>query len=120
MNILFLIDYPDFNLSDILQLNQKNKLEIKFDKTTSSGFLPPEILTILICFIEQLPYNLAYDCIINGLIKIFKTLKSKNHQPKSIKILCNNKSYSLEWDSNLSEKQLDLLIDSLAKRMLSD
>ena len=114
------IDSPLLTEKDETLLNQ-GEIEIRFFKTETHHFLPPEAILILVELGKTIGYSAAYDILKHALGKLITVLvQQKKEKPVQTKmeVVCGDTMYSLCCNFELTEEQKDKLVDAAARKLL--
>lgn len=115
-----MIDSPLLTEKDEILLNQGEK-EIRFFRTETHHFLPPEAILILVEFGKSIGYSAAYDILKYALGKFITVLiqqKKKKTVQTKMEIVCGDTMYSLCFNFELTKDQKDKLVDAAARKLL--
>ncbi len=125
MKCSVLIDSNLIDENDIRSLNESASAnEIQFSSIETRGFLPGEMVLILIELVQNIGYSAAYDAIKyslkNIMLWIFKKKQNGSETETRFELTCNEKKFSLKANCTLTEQQMDKLIDTAARALLSE
>lgn len=120
MKCELIVDNSLLTENDILLLNNEQK-EIRFSKTETYNFLPPEVILVLIELCQNISYSAAYDLIkyaLSKLITLFSEKIAKEKTQTKMEIVCRDQKYSVSFNFELTENQKKQLIDAATKKLL--
>lgn len=86
-----------------------------------SGFLPPEVVSILIEMARNLRYDAAYDAVKNVISRIILLVvkKKPDECPTRFEVVCNDQKFTVKADRSLTDQQMNQLVDASARMLLS-
>ena len=115
------IDSCLINKEDMLILNDQSE-NISYNFVKSSGFLSPEVILVLVDLVNNIGYNAAYDILKSTILKIVMLIKRKkdSHTNLQFEISCNGSVFSLRGNKELSDQQMDKLVDAAVNVLLSE
>ena len=121
MKCSVLIDSSLIDKEDVRTLNESDN-DISYSATETSGFLPAEVVLVLIDLAQNIGYSAAYDAIKYVAAKIVLSIskKKKKESETRFELTCNGKKFSLKMDCPLTEQQVDKLVDAAAQALLSE
>lgn len=96
--------------------------EIHFCSTETSGFLPPEVVLILIELARNLGYDAAYDTVkyVISRIILLVVKKKPDECPTRFEVACNDQKFTVKADHLLTDQQMDQLDVASARMLLSE
>lgn len=96
--------------------------EIHFCSTETSGFLPPEVVLILIELARNLGYDAAYDAVkhVISWIILLVVKKKPDECPTRFEVACNDQKFTVKADRLLTDQQMDQLVEASARMLLSE
>ena len=88
----------------------------------TSGFLPPEVVLILIEMARNLGYDAAYDAVKDVISRIILLVvkKKPDECPTRFEVACNDQKFTVKADRSLTDQQMDQLVDASAWMLLSE
>ena len=115
------IDSCLINEEDLMVLNDQGE-DISYNLVKSSGFLSSEVILVLVNLVENIGYNAAYDLLKSAILKITMLIKRKKefHTDFQFEISCNGSVFSLKGNKELTEQQMDKLVDAAVKVLISE
>ena len=121
MKCSVLIDSSLIDKEDVRTLNESDN-DISYSATETSGFLPAEVVLVLIDLAQNIGYSAAYDAIkyVAAKIVLLISKKKKKESETRFELTCNGKKFSLKMDCLLTEQQVDKLVDAAAQALLSE
>lgn len=121
MKCSVLIDSSLIDKEDVRTLNESDN-DISYSATETSGFLPAEVVLVLIDLAQNIGYSAAYDAIkyVAAKIVLLISKKKKKESETRFELTCNGKKFSLKMDCPLTEQQVDKLVDAAAQALLSE
>ena len=121
MKCSVLIDSSLIDKEDVRTLNESDN-DISYSATETSGFLPAEVVLVLIDLAQNIGYSAAYDAIkyVAAKIVLLISKKKKKESETRFELACNGKKFSLKMDCPLTEQQVDKLFDAAAQALLSE
>ena len=121
MKCSVLIDSSLIDKEDVRTLNESDN-DISYSATETSGFLPAEVVLVLIDLAQNIGYSAAYDAIkyVAAKIVLLISKKKKKESETRFELTCNGKKFSLKMDCSLTEQQVDKLVDAAAQALLSE
>ena len=121
MKCSVLIDSSLIDKEDVRTLNESDN-DISYSATETSGFLPAEVVLVLIDLAQNIGYSAAYDAIkyVAAKIVLLISKKKKKESETRFELTCNGKKFSLKMDCLLTEQQVDKLVDTAAQALLSE
>lgn len=121
MKCSVLIDSSLIDKEDVRTLNESDN-DISYSATETSGFLPTEVVLILIDLAQNIGYSAAYDAIkyVAAKIVLLISKKRKKESETRFELTCNGKKFSMKMDCPLTEQQVDKLVDAAAQALLSE
>ncbi len=95
--------------------------EIHFCLAETSGFLPPEVVLILIELARNLGYDAAYDAVkyVISRIILLVVKKKPDECPTRFEVACNDQKFTVKADRSLIDQQMDQLDVASARMLLS-
>ena len=95
--------------------------EIHFCSAETSGFLPSEVVLILIELARNLGYDAAYDAVKHVISKIILLVvkKKPDECPTRFEVACNDQKFTVKADRSLTDQQMEQLVDASARMLLS-
>ena len=116
-----LIDSSLIDKEDVRTLNESDN-DISYSATETSGFLPTEVVLVLIDLAQNIGYSAAYDAIkyVAAKIVLLISKKRKKESETRFELTCNGKKFSMKMDCPLTEQQVDKLVDAAAQALLSE
>lgn len=96
--------------------------EIHFCSAEISGFLPLEVMLILIELARNLGYDAAYDAVkyVISRIILLVVKKKPDECPTRFEVACNDQKFTVKVDRSLTDQQMDQLVDASAWMLLSE
>ena len=121
MKCSVLIDSSLIDKEDVRTLNESDN-DISYSATETSGFLPTEVVLVLIDLAQNIGYSAAYDAInyVAAKIVLLISKKRKKESETRFELTCNGKKFSMKMDCPLTEQQVDKLVDAAAQALLSE
>ena len=121
MKCSVLIDSSLIDKEDVRTLNESDN-DISYSATETSGFLPTEVVLILIDLAQNIGYSAAYDAIkyVAAKIVLLISKKRKKESETRFELTCSGKKFSMKMDCPLTEQQVDKLVDAAAQALLSE
>ena len=121
MNGVVIIDSCLLDKEDMSILNAQSE-NIRYSLVKSSGFISSEVILVLVDLARNIGYNAAYDILKNTILKIYTLVKSKKKPSPNLQfeISCNGSVFSLRGNKELSDAQMDKLVDAAVKVLLSE
>ena len=121
MNGVVIIDSCLLDKEDMSILNAQSE-NIRYSLVKSSGFISSELILVLVDLARNIGYNAAYDILKNTILKIYTLVKSKKKPSPNLQfeISCNGSVFSLRGNKELSDAQMDKLVDAAVKVLLSE
>lgn len=121
MKCSVLIDSSLIDKEDVRTLNESDN-DISYSATETSGFLPAEVVLVLIDLAQNIGYSAAYDAIkyVAAKIVLLISKKKKKESETRFELTCNGKKFSLKMDCPLTEQQVDKLVDAATQALLSE
>lgn len=121
MKCSVLIDSSLIDKEDVRTLNESDN-DISYSATETSGFLPTEVVLVLIDLAQNIGYSAAYDAVKYVAAKIILLIskKRKKESETRFELTCNGKKFSMKMDCPLTEQQVDKLVDAAAQALLSE
>ena len=118
MKCSVLIDSSLIDKEDVRTLNESDN-DISYSATETSGFLPAEVVLVLIDLAQNIGYSAAYDAIkyVAAKIVLLISKKKKKESETRFELTCNGKKFSLKMDCPLTEQQVDKLVDAAAQAL---
>lgn len=90
-------------------------------KAFSPNDFPPELIIVLLEVLKNISYSGIYDAV--KFFVIYFKLKVENFygsKVKKITFVCNGEKYSVSTNFELSQENIDKIIDSIANKILRD
>lgn len=87
----------------------------------SPNDVPPELMIVLFEALRNISYSGIYDAI--KFFVVYFRLKVENFYGSKVKkmtFVCNGKKYSISTNFELSQKNIDEIIDTIANKILED
>lgn len=120
MKCELIIDSSLLTENDMMLLNNGEE-EIRFSKTDTNDFFPPEVILVLIEIGRNIGYNAVYDAVKYALGKLVAVFAGKKRKAETkMEIACGDKRYSVSFNFELTEEQKDKLVDAAAKKLLEE
>ena len=121
MKGVVIIDSCLLDKEDMSILNAQSE-NIRYSLVKSSGFISSAVILVLVDLARNIGYNVAYDILKNTILKIDTLVKSKKKPSPNLQfeISCNGSVFSLRGNKELSDKQMDKLVDAAVKVLLSE
>ena len=95
--------------------------EIHFCSAETSGFLPSEVVLILIELARNLGYDAAYYVVkqVISRIVLLVVKKEPDECPARFEVACNDQKFTVKADRLLTDQQMDQLVDASTRMLLS-
>ena len=121
MKCSVLIDSSLIDKEEVRTLNESDN-DISYSATETSGFLPTEVVLVLIDLAQNIGYSAAYDAIkyVAAKIVLLISKKRKKESETRFELTSNGKKFSMKMDCPLTEQQVDKLVDAAAQALLSE
>lgn len=96
--------------------------EIHFCSAEISGFLPLEVMLILIELARNLGYDAAYDAVkyVISRIILLVVKKKPDECPTRFEVACNDQKFTVKANRSLTDQQMEQLVDASARMLLSE
>ena len=121
MNTVVLIENLKLTEADLEQLNTNNEHGIVFSSLDEDGFLPEEIVFVIIQIAQNIGYNAIYDSLKFVVSKVINLTESKNkNNDTKIEFQYNDNKASFSCNFTLAQEQKNEIIEAILEKMLNN
>ena len=121
MNTVVLIENLKLTEADLEQLNANNEHGIVFSSLDEDGFLPEEIVFVIIQIAQNIGYNAIYDSLKFVVSKVINLTESKiKNNDTKIEFQYNENKASFNCNFTLAQEQKNEIIEAILEKMLNN
>lgn len=121
MNTVVLIENLKLTEADLEHLNANNEHGIVFGSLDEDGFLPEEIVFVIIQIAQNIGYNAIYDSLKFVVSKVINLTESKiKNNDTKIEFQYNDNKASFSCNFTLAQEQKNEIIEAILEKMLNN
>lgn len=121
MNTVVLIENLKLTEAELEQMNANNEHGIVFSSLDEDGFLPEEIVFVIIQIAQNIGYNAIYDSLKFVVSKVINLTESKfKNNDTKIEFQYNENKASFNCNFTLAQEQKNEIIEAILEKMLNN